>query len=85
MPARIRATGLDAVIAPLMLTNVYTMAGSSSAALIVLLVLACWGRWRINGCETQRISLEECSTEGGAEPAAEPAADAAADAAARVS
>ncbi|GAU05316.1 hypothetical protein BSLA_02r3546 [Burkholderia stabilis] len=32
MPARIRATGIDAVIAPLMLTNVYTMAGSPSAA-----------------------------------------------------
>ncbi|UVE67418.1 hypothetical protein L2Y90_25135 [Burkholderia pyrrocinia] len=57
-----------------MLTNVYTMAGSSSAALIVLLVLACWGRWRINGRETRRISLEACSTEGGAEPAADAAA-----------
>ncbi len=46
MPARIRATGLDVAIAPLMLTNVYTMAGSPSAALIVLLVLACRGRSR---------------------------------------
>ncbi len=42
-PTLIRATGLDTVIAPLMLTNVDAMAGSPSAALIVLLVLALSG------------------------------------------
>ena len=55
LPTRIRATGLGvsvaigrlgAVIAPLMLTNVYAMSGSPSAALVVLIVLALPGRSR---------------------------------------
>ncbi|WP_244115227.1 MULTISPECIES: MFS transporter [Burkholderia cepacia complex] len=87
LPTRIRATGLGvsvaigrlgAVIAPLMLTNVYAMSGSPSAALVVLIVLAlpgplAAGLWWLNGRETRRISLEECSTEGDAQPAVDAA------------
>ncbi|WGY70184.1 MFS transporter [Burkholderia cepacia] len=87
LPTRIRATGLGvsvaigrlgAVIAPLMLTNVYAMSGSPSAALVVLLVLAlpgplAAGLWWLNGRETRRMSLEECSTEVGEQPAVDAA------------
>jgi MFS family permease len=79
LPTRIRATGLGvsvavgrlgAVIAPLMLTNVYAASGTPSAALIGLLVLALPGplaaaAWWIGGRETRALSLEEGSVDEG--------------------
>lgn len=77
LPTRIRATGLGvsvavgrlgAVIAPLMLTQVYAASGTPSAALIGLLVLALPGPfaaalWWLYGRETRNVSLEEGSVD----------------------
>lgn len=79
LPTRIRATGLGisvavgrlgAVIAPLMLTNVYAASGTPSAALIGLLLLALPGpiaaaAWWMMGRETRNVSLEEGSVDDG--------------------
>lgn len=75
LPTRIRATGLGvsvaigrlgAVIAPLMLTKMYALSGTPSAALVGLLVLAIPGPlaaalWWLKGRETSNLSLEEGS------------------------
>ncbi len=77
LPTRIRATGLGvsvaigrlgAVIAPLMLTDVYAASGTPSAALIGLLVLALPGPlaaalWWMRGRETRNLSLEAGSVD----------------------
>ena len=77
LPTRIRATGLGisvatgrlgAVIAPLMLTNLYAATGTPSAALIGLILLALPGPiaaalWWLQGHETRNVSLEEGSTD----------------------
>ncbi|WP_414448943.1 MFS transporter [Burkholderia sp. 22PA0099] len=84
LPTRIRATGLGvsvavgrvgAMVAPLMLTNVYALTGTPSAALIGLLLLALPGPlaallWMVNGRETRNVSLEEGSADGGSADAA---------------
>ncbi|WP_186102838.1 MFS transporter [Burkholderia gladioli] len=79
LPTRIRATGLGvsvavgrvgAMVAPLMLTNVYAATGTPSAAMIGLLLLALPGPlaallWFVNGRETRNVSLEEGSADNG--------------------
>jgi MFS family permease len=85
LPTRIRATGLGvsvavgrlgAVIAPLMLTNVYAASGTPSAALVGLLLLALPGplaaaSWWMMGRETRNVSLEEGSVDDGYDVPAE--------------
>ncbi|MFL9883301.1 MFS transporter [Paraburkholderia agricolaris] len=77
LPTRIRATGLGvsvavgrlgAVIAPLLLTSLYSAVGTPSAALIALLLLAlpgpiAAGLWCLRGRETRNVSLEEGSAD----------------------
>ncbi|WLE61168.1 MFS transporter [Burkholderia plantarii] len=84
LPTRIRATGLGvsvavgrvgAMVAPLMLTNVYAATGTPSAALIGLLLLALPGPlaallWLLNGRETRNVSLEAGSADTGLADAA---------------
>jgi MFS family permease len=81
LPTRIRATGLGvsvavgrlgAVIAPLMLTKMYSASGTPSAALVGLLVLAlpgplAAGLWWLKGRETRNLSLEEGSDQEAAD------------------
>lgn len=77
LPTQIRATGLGvsvavgrlgAVIAPIMLTDLYAASGTPSAALVGLLVLAIPGPlaallWWMRGRETRNLSLEEGSNQ----------------------
>jgi MFS family permease len=81
LPTRIRASGLGvsvavgrlgAVIAPLMLTKLYAVSGTPSAALVGLLVLALPGPlaaalWWLRGRETSNVSLEEGSDQDAAD------------------
>lgn len=81
LPTRIRASGLGvsvavgrlgAVISPLMLTKMYALSGTPSAALVGLLMLAIPGPlaaaiWWLRGRETSNLSLEEGSVQGAAD------------------